>query len=209
MPSRCSAAKLRAMLNDRLMTSAQLADKAGVSASTMTRILNDKEYRTSDQTINLLAKALECSPFDLLQDEAVDMMIRAEAAQAVADVVTEAVAEAVTVVAEGLSPGDAPEQVAGAIPPIQTTIPPVLDVAAYVEHIKDACEQRVREALARLNDMRKSRNFWRAFALAALAVVLGLTWYFVWEVLNPDKGITSVLWNIYNTKTIPGVTPSP
>lgn len=209
MPSRCSAVKIRAMLNNRLMTAAQLADKAGVSASTMTRIMGDKDYRTSEQTINLLAKALECSPFDLLQDEAVDTMIRTEAAQAVADVVTEAVAEAVTVVAEELSPGDTPEQIAQAVPPIRAAVPPVLDVAAYVEHIKSVCDARIQEALERLNDMRKARNLWRIIAILFILCVIGLTWYFVWEILNPDKGLTSILWSIYNTRAIPGVTPNP
>lgn len=209
MPSRCSAEKLRALMTDRLMTSAQLADKAGISASTMTRILNDKEYRTSDTTLNLLAKALDCSPFDLLQDSAVDAIIRNETEQAVADVVTEAVAEALTVVVDELAPGDTPQQIADAVPQMQASVPPVLDAASYIQHIKDSCEARVREVLARLNDMRKARNLWRIICVVLAVCIVGLSYYFVWEILNPDKGLTAVLWNIYNTKAIPGVTPNP
>lgn len=209
MPTRCSAAKIRALMHEQLMTAVQLADKAGISPSTLTRIFGDPDYRTSDQTVNLLAKALNCSPFDLLQDAAVDAMIRAENEQAVSEVVTEAVAEALTVVVDELAPGDTPEQIADAVPHIQAAVPPVLDVASYIEHIKATCEARVQEVIARLNDMRKARNTWRVLALIAILGVIGLTWYFVWEILNPDKGLTSILWSIYNTKAIPGVTPNP
>ena len=209
MPSRCSSVKVRAMMNDRLMTPAKLADVSGLSASTLNRILNDKAYRTSDATLHQLSKALDCNPFDLLQDEAVDAMIHNETASAVADVVAEAVAEAVTVVVDELAPDDTPEQIAEAVPPIRAAVPPVLDVAAYIDHIKVSCEARVQEVIARLNDMRKARNTWRALAIVAILGVIGLTWYFVWEILNPDKGLTSILWNIYNTKAIPGVTPNP
>lgn len=209
MPSRCNAAKIRARMSEQLMTATQLADKAGISPSTLTRILGEKDYRTSDQTVNLLARALDCSPFDLLQDSAVDEMIRNETQTAVADVVAEAVAEAVTAVVDELAPEDTPEQIADAVPPIKASVPPVLDVAAYVDHIKAVCDARIKEALGRLDDMRKARNLWRIIAIVAILCVIGLTWYFVWEILNPDKGLTAILWNIYNTRAIPGATPTP
>lgn len=209
MPARCSSVKIRALMNDHFLTSAQLADAAGLSSSTLNRILNDKDYRTSDATVNQLAKALGCRPFDLLRDDAIDQMIHAETEQAVTDVVAEAVAEALTVVVDELAPEETPEQIAQAVPPIEAEVPPVLDVAAYVEHIRSTCEEAVRLATERLADMRKSRNFWRIFCFFLLLAVMGLTWYFVWEFLNPDKGLTAILWNIYNTKPVPGVTPVP
>lgn len=209
MPSRCSPVKLRALMNEALMTTGQLADASTVSTTTINRILNDTAYRTSDTTVNLLAKALGCSPFDILHEDAVDAMVRTEAEHAVSGVVAEAVAEAITVVVDELAPEDTPQQVADAVPPIQASVPPVLDVASYIQYIKDSCEARVKEALGRLDDMRKARNLWRIVALLAVVAVIGLTWYFIWEILNPDKGLTAILWNIYNTKTVPAVTTAP
>lgn len=212
MPARCDAMKIRARMNEHLMTAAQLADAAGLSASTMNRILNEKDYRTSDATLNMLAKALDCSPFDLLREEAIGAMIQQETEQAVTGVVAEAVAEALTVVVDEMAPSDdspSPQEIAQAVPPMEVKTPPVLDVAAYIDHIKAACEKEVRAVLDRLEDMRKNRNFWRLFCVLLLVAIVGLVWYFVWEILNPDKGITAILWNIYNSKNIPAITPKP
>lgn len=212
MPARCDAVKIRARMNDRLMTPAQLADAAGLSSSTMNRILNEKDYRTSDATLNLLAKALGCSPFDLLREESIGAMIQQETEQAVTGVVAEAVAAALTVVVDELAPSDethSPQEIAKVVPPMEVKTPPVLDVASYIEHIKESCQKEIEAFRLRFEEMKKSRNFWRAAFFIALSVSIVFACYCVWEILNPDKGITAVLWKIYNTRSIPGVTPNP
>ena len=212
MPARCDSVKIRALMDERLMTAAQLANAADLSTSTLNRILNEKDYRTSDTTLKQLAKALGCSPFDLLREDSIGAMIHQETERAVADVVVEAVAEALTVVVDELSPADeahAPQDIAQAVPPMEVKTPSVLDVSAYIDYLRTTCEDKVQSVLARLNDMRKSRNFWRIFCFILMLALVALIWYFIWEILNPDKGITAVLWNIYNTRSIPSITPNP
>lgn len=215
MPSRCSSAKVRAKMTEARLTAAQLADKAGISDSTMNRILQEKGYKTSDSTLTLLAGALNCSPFDLLRDDSINEMIHKEAEDAVTGIVAEAVAEAITVVVDELTPTEdapTPERIADSVPPMQVNTPPVLDVASYIEHIKQACDEKIAAVMTRFDDMRKSRNFWRVFAIIMIAFSAIAIWYFVWEILNPDKGITAVLWKIYSTSVPPmfvTATPNP
>lgn len=217
MPTRCDSMKIRAKMNEILMTPAQLAEASTLSTSTLNRILNEKNYRTSDATINLLAKALGCSPFDLLKDEAIGNMIHQEAEQAVTGVVAEAVAEALTVVVDELAPvveEHSQQEIADAVPQMEVTTPPVLDVAAYVDYIRKSSEEKVELIQGELTKVRKSRTRWMIGTIVtivlALAAVLGLTYYFIWEILHPDKGLTSILWKIYNSTTIPPVaTPTP
>lgn len=215
MPSRCSSAKVRTKMAEARLTASQLADKAGISDSTMNRILQEKGYKTSDSTLTLLAGALNCSPFDLLRDDSIDEMIHKETESAVTGIVAEAVAEAITVVVDELSPATdmpTPERIADSVPHMQVNAPPVLDVAAYVDHIKQACEEKIAAVMTRFDDMRKSRNFWRVFAVIVIILIFIAIWYFVWEILNPDKGITAVLWKIYSTSAPPmftTATPEP
>jgi DNA-binding Xre family transcriptional regulator len=183
------------------LTASQLADKAGISDSTMNRILHEKGYKTSDSTLTLLAWALNCSPFDLLRDDSIGEMIQKETESAVTGIVAEAVAEAITVVVDELSPTTdtpTPERIADSVPHMQVNAPPVLDVAAYVDHIKQTCEEKITAVMTRFDDMRKSRNFWRVFAIIMIVFIVISIWYFVWEILNPDKGITAALWKIYS-----------
>ena len=205
MPARCDSVKIRAKMNDKRMTAAQLADASGLSTSTLNRVLNEKDYRTSDSTVNLLATALDCSPFALLRDDVIGTMIQQETEQAVSGVVAEAVAEALTVVVDDQSP----QEIAKAVPAMEVKAPHVLDVSSYVEYIKEACKKEIDAFRLLFEEMRKSRNFWRIFAFMMVAVSVGLSAYFVWEILNPDKGVTAVLWEIYNSRMIPGVTPRP
>lgn len=200
MPARCDASKIRMLMNDRLMTPAQLSESSGLSSSTINRILHEKDYRTSDATLNLISRALNCSPFDLLRQDAIDSMIHTETEHAVTDVVVEAVTEAITVVADELTPAQdapAPQAIAQAVPPLEVNVPPVLDVAAYIDYIRTATDEKVQAVNDRLSDMRKARNLWRGCTLALLIVLLAFFSYFVWEILNPGSGLTNLLRQIY------------
>lgn len=202
MPSRCSGAKLRALMDTRRLTSAQLADKSGVSSSTISRILNDRAPNTNTFTIHSLCDALGCEPFDLLSDQAAIEAVRTDVEHAVAEVISEAVTEAVTVVVEDTAPDVTPEQVANAVPALQVTAPPALDTVSYVEYIKAATDKHV-EALMR------SRNTWIIVSAILFALLVLLVWYFIWEILHPDQGITRVLWEIYSGTAMPTYMPTP
>lgn len=214
MPARCSADKIRTLMTARLLTASQLADAAGVSHSTIARILNGNEHRTSDSTLNLLAQALGCSPFDLLPDEAVNDIVRTETESAVVGVVAEAVAEALTVVVDGLDTAASqptPQDIAKAVPAMEVTAPPVLDIQAYINYIRQTCDEKVALARDELSAVRRSRTRWIIFAISVIVFVLVtiiiLATFVVWEILHPESGITALLWRIYNGSSIPGVTP--
>lgn len=200
MPARCDSSKIRMRMHDMLMTPTQLSEASGLSASTINRILHEKDYRTSDATLNLICRALNCSPFDLLRQEAIDTMIHTETEQAVTGVVAEAVTEAITIVADELTPAQdapAPQKIAQAVPPLEVNVPPVLDVAAYIDYIRTATDEKVQAVNERLTDMRKARDLWRGCTLALLIFLLAFFSYFVWEIFNPGSGLTNLLRQIY------------
>ena len=202
MPARCDAAKIRARMADRLMTPTQLSDASGLSISTINRILHEKDYRTSDATLNLICRALGCSQYDLLRDDAISDMIHSETAQAITGVVAAAVTEAVTVVADSVTPPDvtpAPQEIAKAVPPLEVTTPPVLDVASYIEYIRTTTEDRVAAIHARLDDMRRSRDLWRVLCIILMIALVAFACYFAWEILHPDCGLTNTFRQIYDT----------
>lgn len=202
MPSRCSGAKLRAQMDKARLTSAQLADKSGVSTSTISRILNDRAPNTNAFTLYALCDALGCSQYDLLSDDIMETAIREETDHAIANVVAEAVAEAVTVVNDETSPQVTPEQLAGAIPALPVSTPPVLDIASYVDYIKTSTASQV-------DAIRESRDTWRRTSVILFILLCLAVCYFIWEILHPDQGITSILWNIYTRTTPPTVAPTP
>lgn len=205
MPARCSAEKVRHQMSRIGMTTPKLIAKSRLSESTVRRILSDKEYTTSDYTLQQLSEALQCSPYDLLRDAAIDEMTRTESEYAVEGVVAEAVREAVTVVSDNIAPGTSPEKVAESVPVIPVATPPTLDIPSYIEYIKESTS-------AHIKSLKRSRNTWRntsgiLFTLLMLAII-----YFAWEIFNPDKGITSILWEIYSSSAppVPSVsTPTP
>lgn len=65
--------KLRQLLDDkafserRRITLNEVADEAGISRPTLTRIANVPGYNTNTDTINALCAYLKCTPCDLLE----------------------------------------------------------------------------------------------------------------------------------------------
>ena len=190
MPARCSGAKVRAKMAKAGMTAGKLVALTTLSESTINRILNDKTVYTSDYSLQRIADVLQCSPYDLLRDEVVEEAIKEASTLAVKEVVAEAVMEAVTAVTDEVAPDVEPDRVAEAVPPLPISPPPVLDVSTYLEYIKETTEARIAE-------LNRSRNTWRAIAIAAVIAFLLLTAYFAWEIFNPGSGLSSVLEDVY------------
>lgn len=201
MPARCSGEKLRQQMAAAKMTTTKLIQQSGVSESTIRRILANAEYKTNDSTLQLLAEALQCSPFDLLRDEAITDVVKVEANLAVSEVVAEAVMDAVTVVTDSIAPDASQETIANAVPEMQVTPPPALDIPSYIKYIEASTSAHV-EAL------RESRDTWRRTSVILFVLILAMIAYFLWEMFNPDKGLTSLLWQIYSCRQLP-LTPAP
>ena len=190
MPARCSGAKVRAKMAKAGMTAGKLVALTTLSESTINRILNDKTVYTSDYSLQRIADVLQCSPYDLLRDEVVEEAIKEASTLAVKEVVAEAVMEAVTAVTDEVAPDAEPDRVAEAVPPLPISPPPVLDVSTYLEYIKETTEARIAE-------LNRSRNTWRAIAIAAVIAFLLSAAYFAWEIFNPGIGLSSVIEDVY------------
>lgn len=137
MPSRLDPDAIRARMNDlNIHSLASLSCKSGVSQATIDRIMHHRSGNCNSQTVQLLADALKCSPFDLYTEEALAEGTAMATAVAVADAVAEAVNEAVNAVVSEVAPDAPPQEVASAIPAIEVPPPPALDLAAYFEYLK-------------------------------------------------------------------------
>lgn len=200
MPARCSAEKVRHQMARIGLTTPKLIAKSRLSESTIRRILSEKEYTTSDYTLQQLADALQCSPYDLLRDNAIDEMTRVETEYAVGSVVADAVAEAVTVVTDSIAPEVSPEKVADAVPVIPVSPPPILDVPSYVEYIRESTS-------AQIAYLQKARNAWRNASIVLFILLIIFVSYFMWEIFNPNEGIIQILCDIYrDVSSTPGAT---
>lgn len=62
-----------------------------------------------------------------------------------------------------------------------------------IAHIKELCDSAVAEKQRHLESFRSGRDFWRAFAVASLGVVLTMAIWLVWEFSNLDLGFTGYL----------------
>lgn len=137
MPSRLDPDAIRARMNDlNIHSLASLSCKSGVSQATIDRIMHHRSGNCNSQTVQLLADALKCSPFDLYTAEALTEGTAMATAVAVADAVAEAVNEAVNAVVSEVAPDAPPQEVASAIPAIEVTPPPALDLAEYFDYLK-------------------------------------------------------------------------
>ena len=137
MPSRLNPDAIRSRMMDLGIRSlSSLSTKSGVSPATIDRIMHHRSGNCNSQTVQMIADALKCSPFDLYTEEALTEGTALAAASAVADAVAEAVNEAVNAVVSEVAPDAPPQEVASAIPAIEVPPPPALDLAAYFEYLK-------------------------------------------------------------------------
>lgn len=61
-------------------------------------------------------------------------------------------------------------------------------------HLSERCDAALREQEKHLKSALSGRNFWRTLACISIAIAIAILIYFVWEILNPTKGITSVIY---------------
>lgn len=209
MPARCSSQKIKAQMARLGMKTSKLMAVSGLSESTLHRLLTDKPVTTNDRTLQILADALQCSPFDLLRDSEIDQVVKTEADNAMTGVVAEAVLEAVTVVTESLAPETPPETIAEQIPQLPVSAPAALDIPTYIEYLRDSHNDRVDDMQRALQDMRSARNLWRWVSFALFVLLFLAVCYFAWELFNPDKGLTRVLWDAYISLFPPAYTQPP
>lgn len=174
MPARCDREKVQQKMKEAGLTTRSLIEKSTLSESTVRRILSEKEYVTADASLDLLANALNCSPYDLLMDEEIEGMIQTETQAAVSEVVQDAEENA-----------DTPH-----------TLPPALNIASYVGYIRQTTN-------ALVDALTHAGNVWRNAAVVLFFLLLIAIVYFLWEIFNPQLGITSVLWNVYSNTTPP------
>lgn len=168
MPSRLNPDAIRSRMKEVGIPSlASLSNKSGLSQATIDRIMHRRCGNCNSQTVQMLADALKCSPFDLYTEEALTEGTALAEAVAVADAVAEAVNEAVNAVVSEVAPNADPQEVAKAIPDI--SVAPVVDLNAYFEHIKDVHRQE----LANLTEIYKSREADHKRHINALYTVLG------------------------------------
>lgn len=60
--------KLKEILQEKHMSMSKLSRLSDISFSTISRIINDKDYSPTVATLERLAKALNISVYDLLED---------------------------------------------------------------------------------------------------------------------------------------------
>ena len=105
MPSRLNPDAIRSRMMDLGIRSlSSLSIKSGVSPATIDRIMHHRSGNCNSQTVQMIADALKCSPFDLYTEEALTEGTALAAASAVADAVAEAVNEAVNAVVSEVAP---------------------------------------------------------------------------------------------------------
>lgn len=209
MPARCSSQKIKEQMAKLGMKTSKLMAVSGLSESTIHRLLTDKPVTTNDKTLQILADALQCSPFDLLRDSAIDQVVKTEADNAMTGVVAEAVLEAVTVVTESLAPETPPETIAEQIPQLPVSAPAALDIPTYIEYLRDSNNARIDDLRNALQDMRNARDAWRWVSFSLFVLLFLAVCYFAWELFNPDKGLTRVLWDAYISLLPPAYTQPP
>ena len=178
MPSRLSGKKVQARMLVKNITPSQLSLRSTLSPSTIDRIIHDRATNYNNFTVQRIADALECSPFELFDEEAVGAAISDAVSHAVENVVVEAVAEAVTVVVEEVAPQTSEQTIAETVPNISTSVPPVLDVPAYFGYIQEEHKREIEELKqeheSHLSDIRKEAAAWRKTATILMGIIVAV-----------------------------------
>ena len=175
MPSRLSATKIRAKMQEKHISATSMVTRTGLSTSTVDRVINGRATGYNDHTAQCFANALGCTVMEILDDEYVTPVINSTVSASIETAIVEAVAEAVNVVVDDVSPRTPAESAAQAVPDMTVHLPPALDVAQYVKTIQEEHQRTVDELKAshreHLADIRREKNVWRMVALAACALI--------------------------------------
>lgn len=175
MPSRLSATKIRAKMQQNCISPSSMVTRTGLSASTIDRVINGRATGYNDHTAQCFANALGCTVMEILDDEYVTPVINSAACATMETAIVGAVAEALTVVVDEVSPRTPSESVAQTVPNMTVHLPKELDIAQYVKTIQDSHQHEIAEMKAahqeHLADIRREKNVWRMVALAACALI--------------------------------------
>lgn len=175
MPSRLSATKIRAKMQTKHISPSAMVPLTTLSASTVDRVINGRATGYNDHTAQCFANALGCTVMEILDDEYVTPVINSAVSASIETAIVGAVAEAVNVVVDDVSPRTPPESAAQAVPDMTVHLPPALDVAKYVDHLQTDHQRELAEIKAahqeHLNDIRREKNAWRMVALSACGLI--------------------------------------
>lgn len=94
--------------------------------------------------------------------------------------------------------GLSPNQLSGVPDPAPAAVPPPSDdVFRLVEALKESHQREIDHFTKYHEELRRDRLFWRIVSIVLLLVLFLTVLYFSWEILNPSKGITDILWGEY------------
>lgn len=93
--------------------------------------------------------------------------------------------------------GLSPNQLSGVQDPSPAAPPPSSDVSFLVEALKASHQREIDHYTRYHEELRRDRLFWRIVSIVLLLALLLTVLYFCWEILNPSKGITDILWGEY------------
>lgn len=174
MPSRLSATKIRAKMQEKHISATAMVTLTALSTSTVDRVINGRATGYNDHTAQCFANALGCTVMEILDDEYVTPVINSAVSASIETAIVGAVSEAVNVVVDDVSPRTPPEIAAEAVPDMTVHLPPALDVAKYVDHMQADHQREIAEIKAahqeHLADMRREKNAWRAVALISFTL---------------------------------------
>lgn len=175
MPSRLSATKIRAKMQERHISPSSMVNLTTLSASTVDRVINGRATGYNDHTAQCFANALGCTVMEILDDEYIAPVISNTVATSVETALVEAVAEAVSVVVDDVAPKTPTTSVAETMPDMRVHLPQALDIAQYVKALQESHQREISEMKAahqdHLADIRREKNVWRIVALSACALI--------------------------------------
>lgn len=175
MPKRLSGTKILAIMKAEGITTTEMIRRTALSQSTVDKVLHNRATGYSDYTAQAFANALGRTVMDIVDDEYVAPVISSAVSSSFETAIAGAVAEALTVVVDDVSPRTPSESAAQAVPDMTVHLPPALDVAQYVKTIQEEHQRTVDELKAshreHLADIRREKNVWRMVALAACALI--------------------------------------
>ena len=173
MPKRLSGTKILAIMKAEDINQTELIRRTALSQSTVDKVIHNRATGYSDYTAQCIADALGRTVMEIVEDEYVTPVINSAVSTSVESAIVGAVAEAVTVVVDDVSPRTPSESVAQTVPDMTVHLPPALDVAKYVDHLQADHQREIADMKAahqeHLADIRREKNVWRMVALAACA----------------------------------------
>lgn len=171
MPSRLSATKIRAKMQELHISPSAMVTRTRLSPSTVDRVINGRATGYNDHTAECFANALGCTVMDIVEDEFVVPVITSAIATSVETAIVGAVSEAVSVVVDKQD-----ENIAKSVPDMTVHLPPALDVAQYFTTLQQTQERELTEIKAErddhIRDLRKEAITWKIVSALLFAALI-------------------------------------